>query len=195
MMSLLFCQLKDAAVQHREVQGNESRLFRSYFDRIVIWKGGYAYISCREIFCVHYALCNLAGLTRDSITWSQRSTQHDSYTSKEGRYICRTTHGSNLCTLFPYVPGKHSYRWSETEAEVYQLWRCFYPGSGPEDHSGECHSTCTYNQIVATCAPYDSYWLLTCRPVYVPYYTLHTFYLQVWVPRVYSMALLHESLL
>jgi gelsolin len=32
--------LKDAAVQHREVQGNESRLFRSYFDRIVIWKGG-----------------------------------------------------------------------------------------------------------------------------------------------------------
>ena len=34
-------QLKDAAVQHREVQGNESKLFRSYFGRIVTWKGGY----------------------------------------------------------------------------------------------------------------------------------------------------------
>jgi gelsolin len=32
--------LKDAAVQHREVQGNESQRFRSYFDHIVVWKGG-----------------------------------------------------------------------------------------------------------------------------------------------------------
>ena len=33
-------QLNDAAVQHREVQGHESRLFKSYFSRIVLWKGG-----------------------------------------------------------------------------------------------------------------------------------------------------------
>ena len=33
-------QLNDAAVQHREVQGHESGLFRSYFNKIVLWKGG-----------------------------------------------------------------------------------------------------------------------------------------------------------
>lgn len=32
--------LNDAAVQHREVQGHESKLFRSYFSKIVLWKGG-----------------------------------------------------------------------------------------------------------------------------------------------------------
>ena len=38
---LVCMQLKDAAVQHREVQGNESQRFRSCFDHIVTWKGGY----------------------------------------------------------------------------------------------------------------------------------------------------------
>lgn len=32
--------LNDAAVQHREVQGHESSLFRSYFKKIILWKGG-----------------------------------------------------------------------------------------------------------------------------------------------------------
>ncbi|VDM35941.1 unnamed protein product [Hydatigera taeniaeformis] len=34
--------LDDAAIQHREVEGYESPLFKSYFDKLVILKGGYA---------------------------------------------------------------------------------------------------------------------------------------------------------
>uniref|UniRef100_A0A5K3EYL4 Severin n=2 Tax=Mesocestoides corti TaxID=53468 RepID=A0A5K3EYL4_MESCO len=33
--------LDDAAIQHREVEGYESDLFKSYFDKLVILKGGY----------------------------------------------------------------------------------------------------------------------------------------------------------
>ena len=39
-------QLNDIAVQHREVQGHESALFRSYFSRIILWKGGYVLLFC-----------------------------------------------------------------------------------------------------------------------------------------------------
>ena len=40
MLSLFVCQLDDKAIQHREVQGNESKLFKSYFESITILKGG-----------------------------------------------------------------------------------------------------------------------------------------------------------
>ena len=33
-------QLDDKAVQHREVQGHESGMFRGYFKRLELWKGG-----------------------------------------------------------------------------------------------------------------------------------------------------------
>ncbi len=42
-LNVLSClaQLDDKAVQHREVQGHESKLFRSYFsERIILLKGG-----------------------------------------------------------------------------------------------------------------------------------------------------------
>ena len=37
---LLFVQLYGIGKQHREVQGSESKLFKSYFDEINILEGG-----------------------------------------------------------------------------------------------------------------------------------------------------------
>ena len=87
--------------------------------------------------CVHYTLSNFAGPTQDSITWSLRSTQHDCYTSKEGRYVglhMGPIHVLGFCMCRKiFVLMRWSWGGSTSTLEMYLSWiwawrlfRCVY---------------------------------------------------------------------
>jgi len=83
-LSSSLSQLDDKAVQHREVQGHESKLFRSYFsNRIVLLKGGWVRHTMMNIYKERYwsewdyCIVFLAGRRLDSIMWKKRSTSQD----------------------------------------------------------------------------------------------------------------------